>query len=55
LGLGDSEEKNLPTKIPFFQNTTIIDVTTGYGHTLFVTNDFKVYVVGDNRVKTGDF
>jgi hypothetical protein len=51
MGLRDNEERNLPTKIPFFQNKTVIDVTTGYGHSLFVIDNFTVFVVGDNRVK----
>eukprot|EP01080_Neovahlkampfia_damariscottae_P004914 gene4915-8503_t len=49
LGTGDNRERILPTKIKFFENETIIDVTTGYGHSIFVNSEFKVFIVGDNR------
>jgi alpha-tubulin suppressor-like RCC1 family protein len=52
LGLGNTDDKNIPTPILFFNNNheiTIIEISAGGHHSLFLTDDGYVYSCGRNH------
>lgn len=49
LGLGDQEERLVPTKVTALADETIIDVSSGTSHTLVLTEDGEVYGFGSAR------
>jgi alpha-tubulin suppressor-like RCC1 family protein len=49
LGLGDSTNRSTPTQITTnIGSLTISDISCGVSHSMFLTNDGKVYVCGGN-------
>ena len=49
LGLGDQEERLVPTKVAALADESIIDVSSGTSHTLVLTEDGEVYGFGSAR------
>ena len=47
LGLGDNNHRNIPEKINFFENKTILGIFCGSLHSIFWTNE-GIYMCGDN-------
>jgi len=48
LGLGDTDDRKVPTLISELTGHSIVSVATGKNHSLFVTSDGKVLAAGDN-------
>ena len=50
LGLGDNTNRNVPTLIPpsSFNNATIVTISAGLSHSLFLTTAGAVYATGSN-------
>lgn len=48
LGLGDTDDRKVPTLIEDLTGHDIIEVASGKQHTLFLTSEGKVLVSGDN-------
>ncbi|XP_050413737.1 protein RCC2 [Patella vulgata] len=49
LGHGDTERRDLPTKVEFLDPFNIIDAACGKNHTLFLTDKGKVFSCGENK------
>ncbi|KAL0479036.1 hypothetical protein AKO1_007904 [Acrasis kona] len=49
LGIGNSDQKRVPTKIEELSNKNVKKITTGSGHCLYLTQDGKVHGTGYNR------
>lgn len=47
LGLGDTTERQRPTKLTELSNKHIIDVASGHGHSLVLTKKGEVYGFGN--------
>lgn len=48
LGIGDLEEKHMPTKLSFFDNIEISQIAAGNEHTAVLTKAGDVYTFGFN-------
>ena len=48
LGIGDLEEKHVPTKLSFFNNIEISQIAAGNEHTAVLTKAGEVYTFGFN-------
>ena len=50
LGIGDLNDKFIPTLVLFFENKKIkiVKIKTGFNHCIFVDNRFNNFVCGDN-------
>lgn len=58
LGLGDTDNRNIPTLIDFEFDGNPVKVQQGNWHSLILTDTNKIYVFGDNRygqLGLGDF
>jgi len=48
LSLPGKHKRNIPTEIPFLSDKNIIQVVAGHIHSLFLSNDFKIWGTGNN-------
>jgi len=48
LGLGDTDERKVPTLVTELTGHDVVSVATGKNHSLFLTSEGKVLVAGDN-------
>lgn len=58
LGLGHQENKFLPQEFTSFKRSDITEISCGEDHTLFITNNHKIYACGDNcygQLGLGDY
>eukprot|EP00096_Caligus_rogercresseyi_P007137 TRINITY_DN246_c0_g1_i1.p1 TRINITY_DN246_c0_g1~~TRINITY_DN246_c0_g1_i1.p1 ORF type:complete len:446 (+),score=137.97 TRINITY_DN246_c0_g1_i1:423-1760(+) len=49
LGIGDKKDRRCPTLVKALQDENIVTVATGKNHSLFLSDDGKVFATGENK------